>query len=208
MIDVAVLNKEGKEVESLKVDPEQLGGKVRYPLLKQAIVMYHCNKRLGTASTKSRGMVDGSTRKIYRQKGTGRARMGTIRSCIRTGGGVAFAKVRRDFGKSMPKKQRLLAKKSALLAKLESNDMVVIDELSFDKPKTKDFAKILSNLEIDRSCLVTTSSYDRNVYLSARNVPKTQTAAAADLNAGDICNKRKMLVTKEAFLELVGNNNG
>ena len=98
MIDVKVYNREGKEVESLQVDEAVFGGEVRYTLLKQAIVMYHANKRVGTSATKSRGMVDGSTRKIYKQKGTGHARMGSVRSPVRVGGGVTFAKVAHDFG--------------------------------------------------------------------------------------------------------------
>jgi len=203
MIDLSVYNRDGKEVDSLKVDELLLGGSVRYPLLKQAIVMYHANKRVGTAATKSRGMVAGSTRKLFRQKGTGSARAGNIRTGKRVGGGVTFAKVRRDFGKRMPKKQRKLARDSAILAKLLSNDVVVVDELKFDKPKTGDFVSVLRNLKIERSCLVTISSIDVNLYKSARNIPKVIVMPVAELNAGDICNHRKMLITYEAFLSLL-----
>jgi len=203
MIDLSVYNRDGQEVESLKVDEWAFGGSVRYPLLKQAIVMYHANKRVGTAATKSRGMVAGSTRKLFRQKGTGNARVGNIRTGKRVGGGVTFAKVRRDFGKRMPKKQRKLARDSAILAKLLSNDVVVVDELKFDKPKTGDFASVLRNLKIERSCLVTISSIDINLYKSARNIPKVIVMPVAELNAGDICNHRKMLITHEAFLSLL-----
>lgn len=204
MIDVAVYNREGKEVESLSVDENIFGGCVRYPLLKQAIVMYHANKRVGTAATKSRGMVSGSTKKLFRQKGTGNARVGTRRTGKRVGGGVTFAKVSRDFSKQMPKKQRRLARDSAILAKLQSGNVVVVEQLEFDKPRTKDFAIVLGNLNIDRSCLVTVKEHDENVYKSARNVPKVVVSKVADLNAGDICNRQKMLFTKEAFLSLVG----
>ena len=203
MIDLSVYNRDGQQVDSLKVDELLLGGSVRYPLLKQAIVMYHANKRVGTAATKSRGMVAGSTRKLFRQKGTGNARVGNIRTGKRVGGGVTFAKVRRDFGKRMPKKQRKLARDSAILAKLLSNDVVVVDELKFDKPKTRDFASVLGNLKIERSCLVTISSIDVNLYKSARNIPKVIVMPVAELNAGDICNHRKMLITHEAFLSLL-----
>jgi len=165
--------------------------------------MYHANKRVGTAATKSRGMVAGSTRKLFRQKGTGSARVGNIRTGKRVGGGVTFAKVRRDFGKRMPKKQRKLARDSAILAKLLSNDVVVVDELKFDKPRTGDFASVLRNLKIERSCLVTISSIDVNLYKSARNIPKVIVMPVAELNAGDICNHRKMLITYEAFLSLL-----
>jgi len=203
MIDLSVYNRDGQQVDSLKVDELLLGGSVRYPLLKQAIVMYHANKRVGTAATKSRGMVAGSTKKLFRQKGTGSARVGNIRTGKRVGGGVTFAKVRRDFGKRMPKKQRKLARDSAILAKLLSNDVVVINELKFDKPKTGDFASVLRNLKIERSCLVTISSIDVNLYKSARNIPKVIVMPVAELNAGDICNHRKMLITYEAFLSLL-----
>ena len=203
MIDVAVYNREGKELESLQVDEAAFGGIVRYPLLKQAVVMYHANKRVGTAATKSRGMVKGSTRKLFRQKGTGNARVGNARTGKRVGGGVTFAKVQRDFGKKMPKKQRRLARDSAILAKLLSGSVVVVDELNFDAPKTKDFVSILSNLKIDRSCLVTLKEQDNNVYKSARNITKVAVMKVADLNAGDICNRQKMLITKEAFETLI-----
>lgn len=203
MISVAVYNREGQEVETIEVQEEIFGGQIRPALLKQAIVMYHANQRVGTAATKGRSEVQGSTRKLYRQKGTGNARMGTLRTCIRTGGGVAFGKKARDFGKRMPKKQRRLARDSAVLAKLQGGQVVVVDELAFDAPKTREFARILNNLNIRRSCLVTIGQRDENLYKSARNIPKIDVRVIADLNAGDICNKQKMLFTKEAFLALL-----
>jgi len=203
MINLTVYNKDGQEVESLKVDEATFGSSVRYPLLKQAIVMYHANKRVGTAVTKSRGMVAGSTRKIFRQKGTGFARAGNSRTGKRVGGGVTFAKTVRDFSKHMPKKQKRLARDSAILAKLLSDNVVVLDKLSFDKPKTKDFVSILDNLKIQRGCLVTISDYDGNLYKSANNIPGVSIMPVADLNAGDICSYHKMLFTKDAFLSLL-----
>jgi len=203
MIDLAVYNTDGQEVESLKVDEAVFGGSVRYPLLKQAIVMYHANKRLGTAANKGRSMVAGSGRKLFRQKGTGNARVGNIRTGKRVGGGVTFAKSLRDFGKRMPKKQRRLARDSAILAKLLSNNVIVVDGLNFEKPKTKDFIGVLNNLKIERSCLVTINSADLNLYKSAKNVPKVAVMPVSELNAGDICNYRKMLFTKEAFLSVL-----
>ena len=200
---MAVYNTDGQEVESLKVDEAVFGGSVRYPLLKQAIVMYHANKRVGTAANKGRSMVAGSSKKLFRQKGTGNARIGNIRTGKRVGGGVTFAKSLRDFGKRMPKKQRRLARDSAILAKLLSNNVVVVDGLNFEKPKTKDFIGVLNNLKIERSCLVTTNSADVNLYKSAKNVPKVAVMPVSELNAGDICNYRKMLFTKEAFLSVL-----
>jgi large subunit ribosomal protein L4 len=200
MIELAVYSTDGKEVESLSIDEKILGETVRYPLLKQAIVMYNANKRVGTAATKSRGMVAGSTRKLFRQKGTGNARVGASRTCTRVGGGVAFAKVARDFGKDMPKKQRRLARDSALLAKLLSQHVVVVSDLSFAQPKTSEFASVLSKLGIKRSCLVTTQSLDQNVYKSARNIQKVDVTPVDGLNAGSICNHEKVLFTKEALM--------
>jgi large subunit ribosomal protein L4 len=206
MISLPVYDKDGKEVESLKVDESTFGGRVRYSLLKQAIVMYQANKRVGTAATKSRGMIEGSTRKIYAQKHTGNARAGTIRTGKRVGGGVTFAKVARDFSQAMPKKQRKLARDSAILSKLLSNNVVVVDQLKFEKPKTKDFANILENLKIDRSCLVMTGDYDDTIYRSARNIAKVSVMPVAELNAGDICRHTKLLFTKEAFMSLINKN--
>ncbi len=203
MIDLAVYNTDGKEVDTLKVDEAALGGSVRHPLLKQAIVMYHANKRVGTAATKSRSMVSGSSKKLFRQKGTGNARVGNARTGKRVGGGVTFAKTPRDFSQRMPKKQRRLARDSAILAKLMGNDVVVVDGLSFEKPRTKDFVNILSNLKIDRSCLVTVNSEDSNLCKSANNVPKVAVLPVSQLNAGDICRHRKMLFTKEALLSVL-----
>ena len=203
MIDLAVYNADGKEVDSLKVDEATLGGSVRYALLKQAIVMSHANKRVGTAATKSRSMVAGSSKKLFRQKGTGNARVGNIRTGKRVGGGVAFAKSLRDFRKRMPKKQRRLARDSAILAKLLSNNVIVVDGLSFEKPKTKDFVSILNNLKIDRSCLVTVSSEDVNIYKSVKNIPKVAVAPVDELNAAEICRHRKMLFTKDALMSVL-----
>ena len=203
MIDLTVYNREGKEVDSLKVDEVLFGGSVRYPLLKQAIVMYHANKRVGTAATKSRGMVQGSNKKLFKQKGTGNARVGNSRTGKRVGGGVTFAKVNRDFSKRMPKKQRRLAANSAVLVKLLSGSVVVVDELNFDSPKTREFANVLGNLKIGRGCLVMTSSLDENLYKSARNIPRVSIMPVSELNAGDVCNHSKVLFTREAFESLL-----
>lgn len=203
MIKLTVYNKTGKEVDALKVNEAALGSRVRYSLLKQAIVRHQANKRVGTAATKNRSLVEGSTRKLFRQKGTGNARVGNVRTAKRIGGGVTFAKIARDFGQRMPKKQRKLARNSAVLAKLLNNNVVLIDELNFEKPRTKDFVEILGNLKIERSCLVTTNNLDTNLYKSARNVPRVTVMPVAELNAGDICSHSKMLFTKEAFLSLL-----
>jgi len=207
MINVPIYNRNGQEVDSLKVDESVFGSSVRYPLLKQAIVMYHANKRVGTAATKGRSMAAGSRRKLFRQKGTGNARVGTRRTGKRVGGGVTFAKIPADFRKRMPKKQRKLARDSAILAKLLSNDVVVVDELNFEKPRTADFAGVLDKLKLERSCLVATNSVDDNLHKSARNIPKVVVMPVTELNAGDICGHHKLLFTKEAFLSFLSEDN-
>jgi large subunit ribosomal protein L4 len=203
MIELSVYNRSGQEVEKVSVDESLLGGAVRYALIKQAIVMYHSNRHVGTASTKSRGMVAGSTKKLFRQKGTGNARVGTRRTGKRVGGGMTFRKDPRDFSQTMPRKQRRLARDSAILAKLRKNQVVVVDGLSFEKPCTKDFAGVLKNLKIDRSCLVAVKERDENVYKSARNVQRVAVLPLSDLNAGAICTHQKMLFTKDALEALL-----
>jgi large subunit ribosomal protein L4 len=162
--------------------------------------MYHANKRVGSVKTRSRGVVAGSTRKIYRQKGTGYARAGTRRTGKRVGGGMTFAKAPRDFSQRMPRKQKRLARDSAVLAKLRGNKVIVVDGLTFEKPRTKDFVGVLKSLKIDRSCVVAVSSHDENIRRSARNVQKIAVLPVADLNAADILNHQQMLFTKDALM--------
>jgi len=203
MLEIPVYDREGNQVDRVQIDEDLFGSRVRPALLKQAVVMYHANKRQGSATTKSRGMVRGSTHKLYRQKGTGRARMGASRTVVRRGGGVAFAKTPRDFSQRMPKKQRRLARNSAILAKMQSEDAVIIDQLSFETPKTSDLVRILHNLKIERSCLVATENYDTGVYKSARNIPRVEILAAEQLNAGDILRRQKLLFTRAALESLI-----
>ena len=200
MIELTVYNASGKQVDTIHVDESVLGGCIRYPLLKQAIVMYHANQRVGTVKTRGRGVVAGSTKKIYRQKGTGYARAGTRRTGKRVGGGMTFAKTPRDFSQRMPRKQRQLARDSAVLAKLRGNKVLVVDGLTFDKPRTKDFAGVLKNLKIDRSCVVATNGYNDSIHKSARNIQKVAVLPVADLNAADILNHQQMLFTKDALV--------
>ncbi len=203
MLEIPVYNTDGKRIDALKVDQELFGGRVNVVLLKQAIVIYHGNKRQGTATTRSRGMVVGSTRKLFRQKGTGNARRGNVRTNILRGGGVAFGKKNRDFRKKLPRKMRKAALNSAILAKIIGNDLMVVDGLKIDEPKTKDISRVLKNLKINRSCLLALCEPDRNVYLSSRNIPDLTVRVTADLNAFDVATRQKMLVTTEAMTALM-----
>ena len=137
MIDVPVYNMSGEQTGAMQINEAVLGGRVRTDLLKQAVVLWTANQRQGSARTKSRGMVEGSTRKLYRQKGTGNARMGTVRTNIRRGGGVAFAKLDRDFRRDMPKKMRQLARNSALLAKLKANNVAIVISSRLTSPRQR-----------------------------------------------------------------------
>lgn len=203
MLEIPVYNTDGKRIKALKVDQELFGGTVNTALLKQAIVIYHGNKRQGTATTKSRSMVVGSTRKLFRQKGTGNARRGNVRTNILRGGGVAFAKRNRDFRRKLPRRMRRAALNSAILAKIIGNDLMVVDGLKIDEPKTRDISQVLKNLKINRSCLLALGQRDRNVYLSSRNIPDLTVRVADELNAFDVATRQKMLVTTEAMTALI-----
>ena len=203
MLKVPVYNPGGEKVDTLEVDEKLFGSRVNTALLKQAVVAYHAHKRRGTATTRSRSMVKGSTRKIFRQKGTGYARRGAVRSVIVRGGGVAFAKTPRSFGKKLPQKMRKAALDSAILAKMLGEDLLVINGLNADEPKTSKIAEVLKNLKIDRSCLLALADRDRNLYLSCRNIPDLTVRITEELNAFDVVTRQKMLVTSEAMNALM-----
>src|SRR6478736_1795058 len=137
MIEVPVYNQSGQKIETLSVDEAKLGGEVNKSLLKQALVYYHANQRQGTVRTQARGEVAGSTRKMFRQKGTGNARTGGIRNPIKKGGGHAKQKRPKDWRLAMPKKARRLATRHAILSKIQTNDIRVLDGIKLDEPKTK-----------------------------------------------------------------------
>ena len=204
MLEVPVYNTAGEQIETLKVDEERFGKEVNVTLLKQAIVAYQANRRQGSASTKSRGMVKGSTKKIFRQKGTGRARRGNVRTNVLRGGGVAFAKLPLNRRKGLPKKMRRKALDSAILAKILGEDLLVVDGLSIPEPKTKAVVEILGNLKINRSCLLTIPDRDEALWKSARNIPDLTVRVTDELNALDVATRQKMLVTREAMDVLLG----
>jgi large subunit ribosomal protein L4 len=199
MIDVPVYNMDGQSSGSMQIDPALLGGEVRPQLLKQAVVMYQANARQNTSASRSRGMVVGSTRKLYRQKGTGNARMGAIRTNIRRGGGVAFAKGKQDYHQMLPKKMRRLARNNAILAKLQAGDVAVVDGLQFDAPRTRAFAGMMRALDASKGCVLALKALDRNAYLSGRNIPKTEVLPVRELNAYNVLRRSKLIFTKDAF---------
>jgi large subunit ribosomal protein L4 len=203
MIEVPVFNQSGQKIETIQVDEAKLGGEVRKELLKQALVIYHANQRQGSVRTLARGEVAGSTRKIYRQKGTGNARMGTIRQPVRRGGGHAKQKRPKSWRMALPKSARRLARNSAILAKIQSNDIRVVDQIKFDQPKTKFVAQMYKALGIDRSCLLALAGRDESIERSARNIERTTLTTVAQLNAREILQNRTLLVTKDGLQQIL-----
>src|SRR5438552_3111480 len=196
MIEVPVFNQSGQKIETFKLDPEKLGGEVRKNLLKQALVMYHANQRQGTVRTLARGEVAGSTRKMFRQKGTGNARTGGIRNPIKKGGGHAKQKRPKEWRQDLPRKAKRLARNSAILSKIQSNDIRVLDKIELPEAKTKHVAAIYKALGIDGSCLLALPGRDENVERSARNLDRTAMPTAQQLNAWDIPRTNTLWVTK------------
>jgi large subunit ribosomal protein L4 len=207
-MDVPVYNIKGKQVGTMSIDEQALGGEVNTALLKQAYVRYHANHRQGSARTKNRREVEGSTRKLYRQKGTGNARHGDKKANLFKGGGHGHSKkrTREDYRLDMPKKMRRKANRNALLAKLVDNEVRIIDSFAFDAPKTKDFVGFLEALKIDRSALVALppeGDAAHNARLSARNVNDVTLCRADQLNCFDLLNHRFVVIGKadlEAWL--------
>lgn len=203
MIEIPVVNTEGKKVGSEKLDPAIFGECVRVDLLKQAIVSYRANLRQGTVQTKNRSMVAGSTRKLYRQKGTGNARAGNVRTPVRVGGGRAFPKSTRDFTKKFPRAMRRLARNSAILAKAKSGTAMIVSGMKFDAPKTKALATMLRALKIERGTLLATMTKDMNLVKSGRNIPALAMKPVTDVNAYDVLKARHLVFTQDAFAALV-----
>ena len=202
MIEIPVLDAKGEKIGSQPLDPAVFGERVRYELLKQAIVAYQANLRQGTVATKSRAMVDGSSKKLYRQKGTGRARAGNLRTPVRVGGGRAFAKTPRDFAKKLPRQMRRLARNSAILAKALSGAVMIVEGIQFDEPKTKKMAGILKAVKAERGALLAVPAASPNLLKSVRNIPNVVLKLVSDVNAYDVLRLRSVIFTPDAFKAL------
>jgi large subunit ribosomal protein L4 len=200
MASLTVYDRNGKAVGSYQIEPADLAPRISKQLLHDAVVMYQSNRRQGTARSKSRSDVAGSTKKMYRQKGTGNARAGSRRSGIRRGGGHIFAKRQRDWTYRLPRKAVQLATRMALAAKIRDDQITLIDELKFDAPKTRDMAAILRALKLaDHSLLVATALHDPNVYKSARNIDRVTVAPVSGLNALNVLQPARVLMTTAAL---------
>ena len=200
MISLPIHNRSGKEVGTYQFDPADLAPEVNRQLLHDVVVMYETNRRQGTVQTKNRGDVQGSKKKIYRQKGTGRARMGNKRTPIRRGGGHAWGKRPVDHSYRLPKKAVALATRMAVLSKFLDKQVTVLDELKIAAPKTKDVVGLLEALGLsEASCLLAIDGHDSSVWKSARNIPTLAVSPASDLNAYDLLRQKRLLVTKGAL---------
>ncbi len=199
-MNLAVYDITGKKVGSYEIDPAELAPAVNKQLLHDAVVMYQANQRQGTFRTKNRGEVAGSTKKLYKQKGTGNARAGARRSGTRRGGGHIFAKRPRDFGWRMPKKSLRAATRMALAARLADDEVKLVDGLELGSPKTAVVAKLLKSLGIaEKTVLVAPAKHDDMLWKSARNIDGVSVSPVGDLNAWSLLQPRAVLMTTAAI---------
>ena len=198
-MQIPVYNKNGEETGTIDVSEYVFGVPFNQTVVHQAVVRQQANARQGTSSTKTRSEVTGSTRKLYRQKGTGNARAGSIKSGTRRGGGAIFGPKPRNYRQSMPRKMRQLALRCVLSAKTNDKELLVIDQLAFEKPVTKEMAGILSALGVDSSALIVTEGADENVVKSARNIAGIIIIPVDLMNVVDMLSRKKLLMTVDAI---------
>ena len=197
MAKVSVYNMEGKEVGSMELNDAVFGVEVNEHLVHMAVVQQLANNRQGTQKAKTRSEVSGGGRKPWRQKGTGHARQGSTRAPQWTGGGVVFAPTPRDYSFKMNRKEKRAALKSALTSRVQENKLIVVDELKFDEIKTKKFAEVLKNLNLDKA-LVVLNENDEKVVMSAKNIPTVKTTQINTINVYDVLKYNTVVLTKAA----------
>jgi large subunit ribosomal protein L4 len=197
-MQVPVLNINGEKIRDIEVDDAVFGVPFNEPLVHQVMVSQQANKRQGTANTKTRSQVSGSSRKLYRQKGTGNARAGNLRSPLRRHGGVVFGPHPRDFRQAIPKKMRQMALRCMLSDKLNGGNMIVVEPFTFEEPKTREMVNILEALGVGRSALVIDGKPEANFVKSARNIPDIKTLPANLLNVVDLLSYNTLVITETA----------
>lgn len=203
MVKLAVLNKEGKESGSVDISDDIFGKYVNSDVIHQAVVMYQASLRQGNADTKERAEVSGGGRKPYKQKGTGRARAGSSRSPLWKGGGVTFGPTPRDFSYTLPQKLRLKALKESLNAKHQDGNLIIIDDLKEALTKTKEFATILKNLDINCKVLAVLDGSDESIMRVSKNITRFQLMRGQDVNAFHLIKFKKVILTKTALDNLI-----
>jgi large subunit ribosomal protein L4 len=201
-MQVPVYNMSGEVVKQIDIDDSVFAVPLNEAVVHQALVRQLANARQGTASTKTRGEVAGSKQKMYRQKHTGRARAGSVRSPLRRGGGVTFGPKPRSYRQSMPKKMRQLALRCVLSSKVKEKEMMVLEELKIDEPKTKEIVKMFAALGVKSSAIIATSEPMENVIKSARNIPGVVTVPSRLLNVVDITRHKLLLITEDAVRQI------
>ena len=202
MANVNVLNMNGQQVGEVELVDSIFAVDVKENLVHSAVLLYLANRRQGTQSTKTRAEVRGGGRKPWRQKGTGRARQGSIRSPQWTGGGVVFAPKPRDYSFKMNRTEKRLALKSALTSRVLENKLIVLDELNLTEVKTKAMKNVVSALNLRKALFITDGEASMNVMLSARNIPNVKTAAVNNMNVYDILKYDTVVITKEALAKI------
>lgn len=199
MPNISVLNMDGKSVEEIELNKEIFDIEINEHAVYLVVKNILANKRQGTHSAKTRAEVRGGGRKPWRQKGTGRARQGSIRSPQWRGGGVVFAKKPRDYSYTTPKKVRRLALKSALTSKAQENEIIVLDDFKLEEAKTKNFKKVLDNVNANRKALVVIADNDENIKRASRNMENVKTTMAQNINVYDVLKYNSFVVTKDAL---------
>lgn len=203
MPKVTLYNTAGAAAGEIELNDSVFGVEYNEAVIHQAVVRQMANERLGTHATKTRGLVRGGGRKPWKQKGTGRARVGSIRSPLWVGGGTVFGPTPRSHAKDMTRKARQLAVKSALSEKLRANELIVVDAINFDAPKTKEVVKFLAAFNVDcKALIVDGGTASENTVLSARNIPGVKAYAPSGLNIYDIVHYTKLFLTQDAVKKI------
>ena len=202
MAKVTMLNMAGEAVGDIELNDSVFGIEVNEFAVHEVIKNYLANQRQGTQSAKTRGEVRGGGRKPFRQKGTGRGRQGSLTSPSHIGGGVVFAPKPRDYSDSVPKKVKRLAIKSVLTSKVQENEIIVLDSLSFEAPKTKDMVNVLKNIKAAKKAIIVMDEKDENVIKSAANIPGVKTTLVSTMNTYEVLNATSFIVTKEAVKKI------
>ncbi len=202
MAEIEIYNIKGKSVGKFELDKELFNGEVNEPILYQVIKMYEANQRQGTASTKTRSDVSGGGKKPWKQKGTGRARAGTIRSPLWRGGGIVFGPHPRDYSYQVPKSIKRLALIASLNAKLNDKNIIVIDEIKLEKPKTKEVATLLRNLKAEKKPLLVLEEKNEGVIRASRNIANLLLRDYKALNAYEVLKQQKLVLTQKALAAL------
>jgi large subunit ribosomal protein L4 len=201
-MQIPVYSMAGEVIKQIDISDDVFGVPFNGAVVHQAVVRQLANARQGTACTKTRGEVAGSNKKLFRQKHTGNARAGNIKSPLRRGGGIVFGPKPRSYRQAMPKKMRRLAIRSVLSAKIKDNEFMILEDLNFNEPKTREMAKVLSALNISASTLIATNDIRVNVIKSARNLPDVKTIQAGLLNVVDMTSHKVLLMTEAAVRQV------